>query len=216
MQAHCALAKGIYAITPDGRDFGYVLSVCEGLLAEGLSALQYRNKSSQPVSVRRQHLRLLKDACEQSGTPLIVNDDLALATEFDCGLHLGAQDGDITAARQRLRVNAVLGASCYDQPSLALRAVADGASYVAHGAFYRSRTKPSAAVAGMDLLAAKLPPGVAKVAIGGIQPCHVSTLVSAGADLVAVVDGLFGAPDPVVALRSYRTAFFSSIGPLSL
>ena len=215
MQAHGALARGIYAITPDVRDFGYVLSVCEGLLAEGLSALQYRNKGSQPLGVRRQHLRLLKLACERFGTPLIVNDDLSLALEFDCGLHLGAQDGDLSSARHRLSSSLVLGASCYDQQSLAVRAAEYGASYVAHGAFFPSRTKPHAAVAGMDLLGAELPAGIFKVAIGGIRPCHVPTLVSAGADLVAVVDGLFGAPDPVVALRSYRTAFFSSQGTYS-
>ena len=213
MQAPGALARGIYAITPDGHDFGHVLAVCEDLLAEGLSALQYRNKSSQPVETRRKHLRSLKRVCERFGTPLVVNDDLALAIEFDCGLHLGAHDGDIAVARQRLGDAAVLGASCYDQSSFAVRAAANGSSYVAHGAFFPSRTKPNAAVARLDLLSAELPSNIVKVAIGGIQPCHVPTLVSAGADLVAVIDGLFGAPDPVTALRSYRTAFFSSKGP---
>ena len=213
MQAPGFLARGIYAITPDWHDFGHVLAVCEGLLVEGLSALQYRNKGTQSLVTRRQHLRSLKLACERCRTPLIVNDDLSLAMEFDCGLHLGMHDGDVAVARRQLGSKAVLGASCYDQPSLALRAAADGATYVAHGAFFPSRTKPNAAVAQLELLSAELPADVMKVAIGGIQPFHVPTLVSAGAELVAVIDGLFSAPDPVMALRSYRTAFFSSKGP---
>ncbi|RBD07534.1 thiamine phosphate synthase, partial [Xanthomonas oryzae pv. oryzae] len=47
----------------------------------------------------------------------------------------------------------------------------------------------------------------ARVAIGGIAPAQVPALVTAGADLIAVVSGVYAAPDPVAAVQAYRAGF---------
>jgi MFS family permease len=49
--------------------------------------------------------------------------------------------------------------------------------------------------------------GVPRVAIGGISPDNARSLVAAGADLVAVISGVFDAPDPVAAARAYLSCF---------
>lgn len=212
MRSPPVLAQGIYAITPDPVDFAQVLSVCRALLAEGIAALQYRNKLRDGYDARSEHVAALKHACDAFNTPLIVNDDVQLALQFGCGVHLGTQDGSIRSARDVLGPDAIVGASCYDQQSLGLEAIANGASYVAFGAFFASQTKPNAKTASLHLFRRDLPPSISQVAIGGIQPGHVDKLVTAGADLIAVVQGLFAAPDPVAALHSYRTAFYRSKG----
>ena len=102
---------------------------------------------------------------------------------------------------------ATVGASCYDELVLARRAVAAGASYVAFGAFFPTRSKQTHRRAGIDLLAAAAPLAVPRVAIGGITPDNSPALVAAGADLIAVIAGVFDAPDPVAAVRAYQAAF---------
>jgi thiamine-phosphate pyrophosphorylase len=49
--------------------------------------------------------------------------------------------------------------------------------------------------------------GLPLVAIGGVLPQNVRALRTAGADLIAVIAGLWSAPDPVAAARAYVTAF---------
>jgi thiamine-phosphate pyrophosphorylase len=48
------------------------------------------------------------------------------------------------------------------------------------------------------------------VAIGGITPDNAPPLLAAGADLLAVVGGVFDAPDPLAAAREFRSLFTAS------
>jgi thiamine-phosphate pyrophosphorylase len=45
------------------------------------------------------------------------------------------------------------------------------------------------------------------VAIGGLSPDNVGPIIAAGADLVAVVSGIFAAPDPVATQRAFLAQF---------
>ena len=140
--------------------------------------------------------------------PLIVNDDVALAAAIGAaGVHLGEEDGDIAAARAQLGAQAIIGASCYDAHARAERAVAAGASYVAFGAFFPTTSKVTTRRAKPALLAEAAALGVPRVAIGGITPDNMGPLVAAGADLVAVIGGVFEASDPVAAAQAYRSGF---------
>ena len=49
--------------------------------------------------------------------------------------------------------------------------------------------------------------GLPRVAIGGITPDNALPLVQAGADLIAVISGVFDAPDPAAAVRAYLSCF---------
>jgi thiamine-phosphate pyrophosphorylase len=139
---------------------------------------------------------------------LVINDDWALAAAVGAaGAHLGEDDGEIALARHELGPDAIVGASCYDQARLARQAVFAGASYVAFGAFFPSPTKPNARRAGPALLQETAALGVPRVAIGGITPDNARPLVAAGADLVAVISGVFDAPDPAAATRAYLSCF---------
>ncbi|MFD0740010.1 thiamine phosphate synthase [Lysobacter koreensis] len=199
--------RGLYAITPDDADTKRLLARVETVLRAGAAWLQYRNKHADQV-LRDQQARALQPLCRLHGVPLIINDDWRLAAAIGAdGAHLGKDDGELTVARAALGRGALIGASCYDDLALAQRAVAGGASYVAFGAFFPSTTKPSARRAPTGVLRDTAQLGVPRVAIGGITPDNARSLVVAGADLVAVISGVFDAPDPAAATRAYLACF---------
>ena len=72
-----------------------------------------------------------------------------------------------------------------------------------------SPTKPHATHAAPNLLQDAKRFGLPLVAIGGIQPGNVRALRDAGADLIAVISGLWTARDPADAARAYVAAFNS-------
>ena len=185
--------RGLYAITngprPDLR------SAVEAALIGGAQVLQYRDKSNDRTR-RRQEARMLAELCAAHGVPLIVNDDPELAMACGAaGVHLGAEDTDATLARKQMGSQAIIGVSCYGSLERARRAVAQGASYVAFGAFFDSVTKPDAHCARIELLRQSAVLGVPRVAIGGITPDNAPALIAAGADSVAAISSLFGSPE---------------------
>ncbi|MDQ3269388.1 MAG: thiamine phosphate synthase [Pseudomonadota bacterium] len=199
--------RGLYAITEDEHDTAQLLQRAQAVLEAGAAWLQYRNKSAAPDRRQEQALALLP-LCRRHRIPLIVNDDWPLAARIGAdGAHLGSDDGELRAAREALGPDALLGASCYDDLERARRAVKQGASYVAFGAFHPSSTKPGARRAGSELLTAAAGLGVPRVAIGGITPDNARPLIDAGADLIAAISGVFGAVDPAAATRAYRSCF---------
>lgn len=201
--------RGVYLITPDDNDTARLLAQVRPLLAAGATWLQYRNKQAD-AALRHEQAAALQALCAGAGVALIVNDDPALARAVGAaGVHLGEDDGDIAAVRALLGPDAIVGASCYDQLPLAQRAVAAGASYVAFGAFFLSRSKAGTRRAHPDLLRQSAALGVPRVAIGGITPDNAAPLVAAGADLLAVISGVFAEHDPVAALHAYRRCFES-------
>jgi thiamine-phosphate pyrophosphorylase len=199
--------RGVYLVTPDEADTARLRERLAPALAAGPALLQYRNKAAG-AALRREQVAMLRPLCRAAGVPLLVNDDWRLAAELGAdGAHLGEHDGEIAEARAALGPEILLGASCYNQAELARRAAAAGASYLAFGAFFPSGTKPLARRADFSLLADSASLGLPRVAIGGVTPDNARSLVAAGADLVAVIGGVFDAPDPAAAVRALRACF---------
>jgi thiamine-phosphate pyrophosphorylase len=206
--------QGLYGITPDGLNTESLLAQVGAAMSGGLRWVQYRQKTATQ-SVRQEQARALAALCHAAGARLIVNDDLELALAVDAdGVHLGAEDGDLAAARARLRPGMVLGASCYADLTCAHHAVSAGADYVAFGAVYPSAVKPGAVVAPLALLGeARRSLRVPVAAIGGITLERVADLRTAGADLLAVITDLFTAPDIRARAAAFQQAFSTSPAP---
>jgi len=199
--------RGLYLLTPDEPDTARLLARVLPVLDAGIALLQYRNKLVDRETRRKQALAL-QPHCRRLGIPLIINDDWALAAEIDAdGAHLGESDGDIAGARKLLPAPKIIGVSCYDSAERAEHASAAGADYLAFGAMFASGTKPHARTATPDLLRQAARHGLPRVAIGGITPDNARSVIAAGADLVAVIGGVFDAPDPVLAVRHYLECF---------
>ncbi|MDQ3039260.1 MAG: thiamine phosphate synthase [Pseudomonadota bacterium] len=201
-----AITRGLYLITPDEDDPARLLERTAPLLPHA-SCLQLRCKTMDAATLSNvgSHLRMM---CAAAGVNFIVNDDANLAHALAAdGVHLGQHDSAIADARRLLGQSAIIGASCYDDLGLARAAVAAGADYVAFGACFPSPTKPTARRASLDLFRHAASLTVPQVAIGGITPDNAGSVIAAGADLVAVISGVFDAPDPVAAARAYLSCF---------
>jgi thiamine-phosphate pyrophosphorylase len=205
-------APGVYAITPDAGSAAAIAERARPLLAHGLRLLQLRSKHLSR-DARAALARALLADCRRHGTLLIVNDDAELAAEVDAdGVHLGAEDGEIAAARRLLGPERWIGASCYADPARAERALVDGADYLAFGAFFPTRSKATAQRADLGLLQRFAGCGRPLVAIGGIDAHNGGPLVAAGARWLAVIAALWQQPDPLAALQRL-TALFDRQSP---
>lgn len=201
-----AWLDGLYAVTPDTSDSAWLLPRVAAVLDGGASLVQYRNKS-RDTALRREQATAIQALCRQHGAGFIVNDDMELAAELGAdGVHLGQSDTSLCVARQRLGPHAVIGATCHDQPALAMQAVANGASYVAFGALFPSRSKPEVVSAPLSLFAGLPPLAVPCVAIGGITAANAALAWRTGVDMLAVIGGLFDAPAPDEAARAILAA----------
>jgi thiamine-phosphate pyrophosphorylase len=185
--------SGLYAVTPDEPNTQVLCNKVEAALKGGVSLLQYRDKTAEG-NLRLQQASALLALCRSYNVPLIINNHLDLCAQIDAdGLHLGATDCSLSAARRLLGADRIIGASCYNQLDLAIKAQAEGASYVAFGACYSTSTKPNAVNAPLSLFAeAKKIIHIPMVAIGGITLDNAINVVNAGADAIAVVNALFG------------------------
>lgn len=202
--------RGLYAITSEAIcvDSATLLAAAEEALAGGARLLQYRDKLNS-TAVRANHAHTLLGLCHEHGALFIINDDveLALACGAD-GVHVGNTDASLATARAKLGEQAVIGVSCAGSIERALAAQAGGASYVAFGRFFDSRTKPNAPASEPSLLNTARPQlKIPVCAIGGVTPHNAGDLIARGADMVAAVEGIFGAADIEAAARHYAQLF---------
>lgn len=200
-----AQLRGLYAITQDGLPEAELYNKTEAILANGAQLLQYRDKSGDR-SKRLEQALWLKQCCDEYNCLFIINDDIELADEVSAdGVHLGKDDSTFTRAREQLGPSAIIGLSCYDQLTLAQNAQALGASYAAFGACFTSPTKPDAPRASLALIQqAKAQLSIPVCCIGGINLGNAPQLITANADMLAVISDLYGAEHPGALARQYR------------
>lgn len=197
---------GLYAITQtENKSLDTLLSNITAVIQGGAVVVQYRDKNPDDALITARELLKL---CHRYDVPLIINDciELALLAGAD-GVHLGVTDANINDARKHLGYDAIIGVSCYNSVDRAINAQEQGASYVAFGRFFSSTSKPLAAPAQLSTLQeAKKLLTIPIVAIGGILPENGAQLLEAGADLLAVIGGLYG-NDPEKSANAYRALF---------
>lgn len=212
---HLRFPRGLYGVSPEWDDTDRLLAALEAAAAGGMTAFQLRRKIATPDAVLEQARKVVQ-RCRELGVVSIINDDWRLAALVDAdGVHLGRDDSSLTDARIALGPDRIIGCSCYDNPALAERAILADVDYVAFGAMYPSKVKPEAVHAGPEILrqARRVVDGLAEgplpavVAIGGITPENAPDVVAAGADSIAVISGVFMAPDIEAAARRCADLF---------
>ncbi len=199
---------GLYVITDRALMGADLLAQAEQAIAGGARLLQYRDKDSKPAQ-RQQQASALAQLCRQHGMIFIINDDPALAVNVCAdGVHLGQSDTDIASARQMLGTDKIIGVTCHASLESAQAAEKAGADYVAFGRFFPSQTKPDVPPAKIGILQqARCSLSIPIVAIGGITPENGGALIAAGADILAVIHGIFGADDIRAATQQYVELF---------
>jgi thiamine-phosphate pyrophosphorylase len=207
--SHKNRLSGLYAITDEkliAEDrFDRII---ESALQGGTRIIQYRDKSADQQK-RLQQARVLRSLCERYQAICIINDDIELASEVNAhGIHLGKDDVSLKQARQMLGKDAIIGVSCYNELALALEAEKNSADYVAFGAIFSSPTKPHAAQAGLEIIIqAKQQLTIPVCTIGGITDKNIDLVIQSGADMAAVISGLFSHDDIELSARNLSQQF---------
>jgi len=197
----------LYLITPPQFD----PSVFPDMLARALdggdvAALQLRLKGAGDDAQRRA-AEVLLPLCKDRDVPLLMNDRPDLAAKTGCdGVHIGQEDGDYHQARDTVGNDAIVGVTCHDSRHLAIEAAAQGADYVAFGAFFPTSTKQPRVRAEPELLTWwRNSTTVPCVAIGGISVENCGVLIRAGADFLAVISAIWSHPcNPETAVAAFN------------
>jgi thiamine-phosphate pyrophosphorylase len=186
----------LYAIL-DASCFPDTEALCRsagGLIAGGVSLLQYRNKSGDARQMLEQ-ARELKRSVGNSAK-LIMNDraDLCLAAEFD-GVHVGQDDLSPERARKVIGSGLWLGVSTHNSSQLA-EADKTTANYLAIGPVFAtgSKVNPDPVIGLEGVHRARGLTQKPLVAIGGITRDNCREVIAAGADSVAVISDLLLEP----------------------
>ena len=172
-------------------------SAVEKAILGGATMVQIREKDIDRQSFIREAEQCLR-VCRSYGIPMIVNDDVSVATEVGAdGVHLG-QD-DISPAKASQSFNGIIGISAHDVDE-ASKAYEDGADYIGCGAVFSTSTKNDTRAIGIEGLrkitsVSDLP----AVAIGGIDEDNIPLLRDTGISGVAVVSAIFSEDDIISA-----------------
>jgi thiamine-phosphate pyrophosphorylase len=170
--------------------------------AGGADVIQLRDKGrscSELVRIGREIGVITRGA----GAGFIVNDrlDVAISCGAD-GVHLGQGDVSCGVARQIAPPGFIIGVSVRSVAE-ARDAEREGADYVALSPVFATRSKPDAGPChGLGLLREICSSvSIPVIAIGGIGPENAGMVIDAGADGVAVISAITGAPDITGAAR---------------
>ena len=149
----------------------------------------------------------LATAALRSGSWLLVNDriDVAMAVRAN-GVQLGWRSLAIGDARRLLGAGAQIGYSAHTAPDVPL-AAAHGADFVLLGNIYETRSHERREPLGVEALRDIAQQSRTPVlAIGGVTPPRAVELARSGAHGVAVLGGIWHAPDVHDAAMQYLTA----------
>ena len=192
-------------------DTGYVSpdaweAKCLALIEGGAGVIQMRAKKENHAQ-RRGLLERILTLFVGLDIPLIVNDDLELATSYPgLGLHIGQDDVSPEAARERLGTDRVLGLSTHSL-SQAMNAIrkAELLDYFAVGPIFATGTKPDYIPVGTSLVTKVrfLEPPLPFFCIGGINRDNAGEVRAAGAFGVVAVSDVLMDPGTANATRAF-------------
>ena len=209
--ADCRLYLITPATLPDLAAFGRILD--EALAGGDVAALQIRLKAISDAEIA-DAVRLLRPIAHRHEVAVILNDRPDLAKRLGCdGVHIGLEDGPLETARRIMGPQAMIGVTCADSRHRAMEAAEGGADYVAFGAFYPTDTHQTLYRPDPEILTVwQETMQTPCVAIGGIKVDNAAALVTAGADFIAVVTGVWDYPaGPAAAVAAFNAEIATAL-----
>jgi thiamine-phosphate pyrophosphorylase len=159
------------------------------VLRAGVKWVQYREKDLSRREIYENAVTL-RDLTRRFDAHLIINDhaDIALAVDAD-GVHLGQDDLPLKEAR-KIMGSKIVGISTHSLAQ-AMGAERGGADYIGFGPVFHTTTKDAGTPKGIDnIRVIKENVSIPVAAIGGISLDNVASVISAGADAVAVATSI--------------------------
>jgi thiamine-phosphate pyrophosphorylase len=197
----------LHVIT-DTRETFAPLAAVEAALAAGAKLVQVRPEDHYTDRAAFDLATAIAALCDQYGALCLVNDRVHIAQAVGAdGVHLGADDLPIDAARRILPAASIIGGTARD-PESARAARRAGATYLGVGPVWGTTTKSGLPQPiGLEGLAAVCEAvDLPVIAIGGITAERAKRCREAGAHGVAVVGAVSGAADPRAATAELLAA----------
>jgi thiamine-phosphate pyrophosphorylase len=147
------------------------------------------------ASARRNLAARLAGVARHYGMHLSISRDVDLAAEIGASVHLQSAAA-VSAARQRLGCDAVIGVSAHAQSDV-VAAAAAGADYVTLSPIFLTVSKPGYGPAlGVAAIAPAARHGISVLALGGVTTDAIGPCVEAGAGGVAVMGEVMRSDHP--------------------
>ena len=200
------LKRLVYLISPNKINQNFYTSLDKVLSFKNVKFFQLRLKNvSQKKLINI--CKKIKKITTKNKVKFIINDDYILTSKIKAnGCHMGQQDGSFKIARKKLK-GKILGITCHNSKVLANEAIGLKADYIAFGSFFKSRLKPSAKKANLNILKwAKKNIKKPIVVIGGINNINYKKLIKAGAKYIALSSFIWDNPKlkPEQAIRKFK------------
>ena len=181
------------------------LTRVEAALQGGVTLLQLREKQK----TTREYIALAEKVhtlTQQYEVPLIIDDrvDVALCVNAE-GVHLGAEDMTVSAARRILGKDKIIGATAKTVP-WAQDVYAQGADYLGVGAIYPTTTKVKTVLTSIETLCEichSVP--IPVNAIGGLNCSNLDILAGIPIAGICAVSAIMKADNPKAAAEELKT-----------
>ena len=200
------MKKLVYLISPNKINSNFYSDLDKVLAYKNVGFFQLRLKNVKRIKLLKITNKINKITSRHK-VRLIINDNFNLASKINVdGCHLGQLDGSFKIARKKLK-NKILGITCHNSKTLAKTAIKNKVDYIAFGSFFKSKLKPKAKKANINILNwAKKNISKPIIVIGGINNLNYKKLINAGAKYIAISSYIWDNPKlkPELAIRKFK------------
>ena len=200
------MKKLVYLISPNKIHNDFYDDLKKVLSARNVKFFQLRLKKIKKDKIVK-IAKKIKKITRKFNVKLIINDhpNISKITNAE-GCHLGQKDSSVKNAKKQLK-NKIIGVTCHNSKSLAKIAVQNKADYLAFGSFNKSKLKPNAKKANLNILKwAKRNIKKPIIAIGGINNSNYKKFIKCGAKYIALSSYIWDNPKlkPEIAIRKFK------------
>ena len=200
------MKKLVYLISPNKINSNFYSDLDKVLAYKNVGFFQLRLKNVKRIKLLKITNKINKITSRHK-VKLIINDNFNLASKINVdGCHLGQLDGSFKIARKKLK-NKILGITCHNSKTLAKTAIKNKVDYIAFGSFFKSKLKPKAKKANINILNwAKKNISKPIIVIGGINNLNYKKLINAGAKYIAISSYIWDNPKlkPELAIKKFK------------
>ena len=200
------MKKLVYLISPNKIHKDFYDNLKKVLSKKNVNFFQLRLKKIKRNRII-QIAKKVRKITKKYKVKLIINDNINTAKIVNAdGCHLGQKDGSVIKSKKYLK-NKIIGITCHNSKSLAKIAVQNKADYLAFGSFNKSKLKPNAKKANLNILKwAKKNIKKPIVAIGGINNSNYKKFLNSGAKYIAISSYIWDnlKLKPEIAIKKFK------------
>jgi thiamine-phosphate pyrophosphorylase len=183
-----------------------VLNKVDLALQGGVNVLQVWNRRD-PYLNQASFINTLCSVAEPYGVPVLVHNDLNLLELTDAqGIHFDELPDDVLAIRRLVGRPAVIGVTCGNDKQMIARAIDAPVDYLSFCSMFPSGSAETCEIVMPQIVRqtrqyTSLPIFLA----GGVTIENTNSLMTLGADGVAVISGILKSEDPLATAQKFRS-----------